>query len=373
MPILCDPSFPVRICAALSIPRVGFSVLLERPDASVLFGALAGCSATLDVTSRCSFAIEAAEIGVRAGHGRTPATVSHTRGTHLLHSPCLSFAQLQHSYHPRSSQDGEADVHSSMQPQKFLHGTITPCGAGGGDTDPEPPHAPFDTAQPPFNVHAAPHGVHVSNVSVRSSSHAGEDREYVPSPSGSAASHDVPAMHEEMRWSQRHRQVRATELLKERMQKLRGDILLGSVSVTIAPLEAFIDSAALVRVLELGMQLCSEVQQGDAFLQQYAAVPCTCVWALDHQRRGITCTHTRTHAHTHTHTHLQRPGSVGGVMAHEACSAQAVSAVQGLRVRQHSNGGARGRQAAWPGAYQPSAAQDCHPGAFASAAAHALR
>lgn len=272
VPFLSDPSVPVRFRACVSIPRIGFNILLERPDKAVLFGALTGCSASLGVSSCCYFAIESAEVGIRAGHETAPTTGGHVRGTHLLHSPCLSFAQLQHRYHPHQS-GGKAKAPGCTKSQTFLHGKLEPCGVDCLGADAEAPCAPFDTVNLNFNMHAAPS---CSNA-FHGSSHAEEghsDRDYVPSPSGSATSHEVPVMHEELRWSQRDRQIRATELLKQRMQKLRGDVLIGTVSATIAPLEAFIDSAALVRLLELGMQLCSEVRQGDVFFQQCVNTPC---------------------------------------------------------------------------------------------------
>lgn len=266
VPFLSDPSVPVRFCACMSIPRIGFNILLERPDKAVLFGALTGCSASLDVSSCCYFAIESSEVGIRAGHGTAPTTDGHVRGTHLLHSPCLSFAQLQHSYHPHQS-GAKTQIPSSMKSQTFLHGKLEPCGVVGPGADADAPCAPFDTVNLNMNLHTPSN----SGNAFRGSSYAGEahsDRDYFPSPSGSAASHEVPVIHEELRWSQRDRQIRATELLKQRIQQLRGDVLLGTVSATIAPLEAFIDSVALVRLLELGMQLCSEVRQGDVFFQQ---------------------------------------------------------------------------------------------------------
>lgn len=270
-PLLSNPSLPVRFCACVNIPRIGFNVLLERPAPSVLFGMLTGCSATLDFSSRCTFAVTTAEVGTRAGHATVPVTDSHARGTHLLHSPCFSFAQLHYSHRQQRTQAAQAQSPHSTRSETFLSGTFVPCGATDDDADSEPVFAPFDTVQQPFDVHAAPGG---HSASGRGGSHAGDshsERDYVPSPSGSVASHDIPVLHDDLRWSQRQRQVRATELLNERIQKLRGDVLYGTISATIAPVEAFVDSAALVCILELGVQLCGDLRQGDVFLQQCVA------------------------------------------------------------------------------------------------------
>lgn len=263
----------MRFSACVSIPRIGFNILLERPGTSVLFGMLTGCSATVDPALRCQFAVKTAEVGIREGHGTTPAPDAHARRTHLLHSPCFAFAQLHHRNPPQHDQGAQAQRPSSTECETFFSATFIPSGASN-DAQPssESIYAPFSTAQSPLHVHTAPGSSHFP---VRGGSHVGEshstsDRDYAPSPSGSARSHDVPALHEDMRWSQRQRQARATELLKERIERLRGDVLIGTVSATVAPVEAFIDSAALVRILELGMQLCHDLRQGDIFMQQCA-------------------------------------------------------------------------------------------------------
>eukprot|EP00892_Ulva_mutabilis_P007162 jgi/Ulvmu1/4818/UM020_0103.1 len=279
-PLLSNPSLPIRFCACVHIPRIGFNILLERPAPSVLFGMLTGCSVTLDMSSRCAFILKTAEVGIRSGHSTVPATDAHARGTHLLHSPCFSFAQLHDSHHSQHARGTKARLPHSTGCQTFLSGTFVPCG-NHEDVDSELVSAPFDTIHQPFNAHTAAGGFGLSG---RGGSHTGEsysDRDYVPSPSGSATSHDVPVIHEELRSSQRQRQARATELLNQRIQKLRGDILFGTVSATVAPVEAFIDSAALVRILELGLQLCTDLRQGDIFMQQAAGCGNTTLAALE--------------------------------------------------------------------------------------------
>lgn len=271
---LADPSMPLRICASVSIPRIGFDILLARPDESVLFGTLAGCNASLDASSCCTFSIKTAEIGTRAVVRHGVSSDDHAQGSHLLRSPCLSFAQLQQKPRSHPLPGRVTPMPASMQVQMFVTGTFTPSGVGRHEIDDEPPCAPFDTVPAPFKGRLT-----LDGAAPLGSSFAAEiqpERDYVPSPSGSVLSqHEMPIMHEELQRSQRHRQARATELLAERIKKLRGDVLFGIVSATIAPLEVFIDSAALVRILELGTQLWSDVTQGDVFLQQCASTTTT--------------------------------------------------------------------------------------------------
>ena len=56
----------------------------------------------------------------------------------------------------------------------------------------------------------------------------------------------------------------AAASLRSRLSRLRGSEMLGSVLIDIAPIEAFVDTPALLGLLELGLALQTRVALGDA-------------------------------------------------------------------------------------------------------------
>ena len=275
-------SFPIRLSASVSLPRVGFNIRLERPVSCFLSGEISKCCATLHTTSRLLFTAEAAVLRVQPASVLAAGEHSHANGTEqnplggtvLLQAPCASFVLLHHSDpdEPVDGDDTAGSGHSSSQP--FILFSFRPPGVT--ETQAES-HARSRQMELPQTVTRSLNGKAgivggrsegdlTNTASQHDMQHEGPHGGISSRPSLNLS--DMSGLRDSQRSFQMLDAAERVHALKERIADLRGHVVYGSAMARIAPVEAFVDSTSLGSALELALRLRTLINDGDKFMSE---------------------------------------------------------------------------------------------------------
>jgi hypothetical protein len=268
-PPLSHLPVPATLCASVHCPRVALALHLQGSSPSVLHAGISGYSATLDGTSRISQTIQSALCSISKSTLPCVAHEAANTGTPahaiLLQAPCVSFVLL----HQMADGDARASDASQLPQQvergshPFLSLSYRPPGVTETELEAEVlglaslsrPHSsrPGETSNGGGLSMNSPHSPAASDTQAEAAPQLLRPR-CARSKDGGGKD-DVRA---------------AAAVLKERVGRLQGSKMLGSVIVEVAPTEAFMDAPALLCLLETAIALQSAVAAGDTAFSRCA-------------------------------------------------------------------------------------------------------
>lgn len=297
LPPLASSSIPVKISASVTIPRVGFSIHVERPEPCILSGEISKCCATLHTTARFLFTVETAVLQTRVQPAGMKSPESPW-GTVLLQAPCASFALLHHS-DPDGMLRGRRSANSTA-PQPFLLISFKPPGVAETQAEIQAhirntdtlPGAKRTALSKSVTFNGLPEYGELTPVgSINEDQvHLQQDEKANGGFSTRASMNlsDMSNLRDSIKTFQQYDAAERTQALVDRIERLRGDVVFGSGLARMAPVEAFVDSSSLVCLLELGLQLRTLIHDGDCLMKQCAllyhfeiTMAPSCVQAID--------------------------------------------------------------------------------------------
>jgi hypothetical protein len=298
-PPLSNLPVPAVLCANVRCPRLAVALHLEGSGPATLQAGLSGVSATLDATSRITMTVHSASCAItpseqqqsssQQGGGDAAGAGGATGAATLLQAPCVSFVLLHQmdvgeatASEAHDNERADRDAAKGRTPPFLALGYRPP---GVQETELETQLMAHDTGLGPRGGFGAANG-HDAGVqrseSMQSTRSAGSSGGVDEAPDNllSSLQNRSAVLRGESanprKWGTGSNvdpdAVRvAVGSLSRRLGLLQGSQMLGSVRGEVAPVEAYVDAPALLRVLEFGVALRARLFAGDKAFSECAS------------------------------------------------------------------------------------------------------